>query len=169
MKLIALLVAVAVILPFIACEKRERTTTSAPPASTPATSPPPREPTPASAASAQVPAPSPAAATPTPNLPNAPVPALTEREKIDHLLTRLESSDAIFIRNGSDYSGKDAASHLRRKLKSAGSRITTAREFIDALASKSSSSGKDYQVRTPDGKTVPSREWFDTALQAIER
>jgi predicted aspartyl protease len=92
--------------------------------------------------------------------------ALTEPEKIERLLTALESSDAVFIRNGTEHSGKDAAEHLRGKLKQAGGKITTAAEFIEQLASKSSLSGKPYQVRTPDGKVVEARAWFEAQLRA---
>jgi hypothetical protein len=98
--------------------------------------------------------------------PAAPPP--TEREKIDQMLATLARSDAIFIRNGSEYKGTDASSHLRTKLQAAGNRVKTARQFIDLLASESSASGKPYQVRTADGTTKPSREWFLKLLESLE-
>lgn len=93
---------------------------------------------------------------------------LSEVEKIEQILARLTQSDAIFIRNSNEYDGKAAASHLRTKWSAAGSRVKTAKDFIDALASKSSSSGKPYQIRTKDGTTLSSQEWFNRMLEDIE-
>lgn len=94
--------------------------------------------------------------------------ALSEKEKISALLDDLAGSQAKFIRNGTEYSGAQAADHLRRKWRAAGERITTSREFIDALASRSSSSGDAYRVR--DGEsTTDSGAWFLARLEAIER
>jgi hypothetical protein len=91
-----------------------------------------------------------------------------ERNKIERLLEALKTSDAVFIRNGVDYSGADAAAHLRRKWNSAGDKIKTAQQFIDELASKSSSSGKPYQIRRADGTIVDSQGWFEALLSTIE-
>jgi thiol-disulfide isomerase/thioredoxin len=93
---------------------------------------------------------------------------LTETQKIDRLLETLEKSDAVFIRNGEDYTGGRAADHLRTKLKNARGRVTTAREFIEQLASKSSTSGEAYMVKAKDGETVPSKEWFTKQLESLE-
>ncbi len=88
-------------------------------------------------------------------------------ERIERLLRALEQSDAVFIRNGSEYSGKEAAEHLRMKLERAGGRVTTAAEFIEQLASGSSLSGKPYHVRTKDGKIVEAKEWFESRLREL--
>jgi hypothetical protein len=93
---------------------------------------------------------------------------LSEVEKIEQILTRLTKSDAIFIRNSNEYDGKTAASHLRTKWSAAGSRVKTAKDFIEALASKSSSSGKPYQIREKDGTLLSSQEWFERMLADIE-
>lgn len=93
---------------------------------------------------------------------------LTEQQKIESILTALATSDAIFIRNGTEYSGADAAEHLRSKWNYAGDKIKTATEFIDRLASKSSASGKPYQVKSKDGTVVESRAWMIKALQHAE-
>ena len=131
----------------------------------------PVSPTPAAASGAPA-AQTPPAPVAEPAAPPAALPAvraaLTEREKIDALLTRLEASSDTFTRNGSDYSGKDAAAHLRSKWKSAGDRVKTARQFIDGLASTSSMSGKPYTVRKADGSTVNAKAWFDAELAEIE-
>ena len=72
--------------------------------------------------------------------------SMTENQKIERILAILMESDAIFIRNNVKYDGKAAVSHLRTKWSAAGSRVKTANDFIDALASKSSSSGKPYNT-----------------------
>src|SRR3982750_2509568 len=78
-----------------------------------------------------------------PARPLPPLPRLTEQQKIQALISSIETlKGAVFIRNGSEYDGKKAADHMRAKLKYAGDKIQTAEEFIDELASKSSMSGK---------------------------
>lgn len=94
---------------------------------------------------------------------------LSESQKIDGLLARLMDSDAVFIRNGEEHIGVHAAAHLRTKLDAAGGRVKTAREFIEQVASRSSVSGEVYKVKTKEGRTLDSREWFTRELDSIER
>jgi hypothetical protein len=120
----------------------------------------------AHAAVAQTTAP---AATTHPARPLPPLPRLTEQQKIQALISSIETlKGAVFIRNGSEYDGKKAADHMRAKLKYAGDKIQTAEEFIDALASKSSMSGRPYQIRLPDGRTVNSADYFHAELRKLE-
>jgi hypothetical protein len=99
--------------------------------------------------------------------PSAPV-RLTERQKIDRMLELLAASDAVFIRNGEEHSGNEAAAHLRTKLNSAGDLIPSARAFIEQIASKSSASGKPYMVRPKGKDPVESGAWFTELLRGIE-
>ena len=62
--------------------------------------------------------------------------------------------DAKFIRNGSEYTWKEAAAHLRMKLNNIGDKVRTADDFIKLCASKSYLSGKPYIIRTSNGNTV---------------
>ena len=95
---------------------------------------------------------------------------LTEDQKIEHLISYIRGLEgATFIRNGSEYTAKAAAEHLELKRKNAGSRIKTARQFIDNLASESSMSGKKYQIRMKDGKIYFSRELLLKELERIEK
>jgi hypothetical protein len=120
----------------------------------------------AQAAVAQTTAP---ATTMHPARPLPPLPRLTEQQKIQALISSIETlKGAVFIRNGSEYDGKKAADHMRAKLKYAGDKIQTAEEFIDALASKSSMSGRPYQIRLPDGRTVNSADYFHAELRKLE-
>jgi Family of unknown function (DUF5329) len=46
-----------------------------------------------------------------------------EQERIDWLLSEIERSDAVFLRNGAEYGGRNAASHLKTKRFWAGKRV----------------------------------------------
>lgn len=55
-----------------------------------------------------------------------------------------------------------------RKLKSAGSRITTAEQFIDHLGTRSSRSGEPYRMRLADGTTTTLRDHFLKELEKLK-
>ena len=94
---------------------------------------------------------------------------LTEQQKIDALIHSVEVlPGAQFIRNGSTYDGKSAAEHLQMKRRFAGSRIKTATDFIECCASRSSMSGKPYQIRFGNGKTVDAEAFFLAELKRID-
>jgi len=90
-----------------------------------------------------------------------------EKKKIEFLLSSVENlKGAKFIRNGSEYNdGKAAADHLRMKLKTAGSRVKTADDFIRLCASQSYLTGKPYMIRLSNGKTIKSEEYFREKLK----
>ena len=94
--------------------------------------------------------------------------ALTEEQKIDALIAAVEKlKDARFVRNGTEYDCKAAAEHVRRKRKAAGSKIKTARQFIEQIASKSSRSGEPYKIRFKDGKEKTSGEFLAAELERL--
>jgi hypothetical protein len=96
-------------------------------------------------------------------------PTLTETQKTDHLIAYVASLDgAVFIRNGSEHSAKAAAEHLQMKREKAGTRITTAIDFIEKIAAKSSISGKPYQIRFADGKTFTCEPVLKVELKRLE-
>jgi hypothetical protein len=88
----------------------------------------------------------------------APLPA--EQAKINAALSRMEQSGLVFIRNGSEHTGKAAADHMRTKLSRAGDTIKTFDDFVDKLATRSSMSGKPYLVKYKDGKTTELAKWL---------
>ena len=89
-----------------------------------------------------------------------------ERNKIEYLITSIEHIEgAKFIRNGTEHDGKEAAEHLRSKLKSADGKVQTADDFIRLCASKSFISGKPYKIRTSDGKVINSEQYFRDKLK----
>jgi hypothetical protein len=94
---------------------------------------------------------------------------LSEAQKIQALIASVEHlQGAVFIRNGSEHDAAAAADHLRRKLDFAGSRIKTADQFIDKLATGSSMSGKPYRIRFADGHSVESAVYFRAELRKLE-
>jgi hypothetical protein len=100
---------------------------------------------------------------------------MSETEKIDALLNDVEAhNDLKFIRLGSVHSSGEAAQMLRIKLRFAGSRVKTADDFIEHIAS-ATESGHPYLVVYPDGRKVQSGTFLRaelkrlTALQADAR
>ncbi len=94
---------------------------------------------------------------------------LTETAKINALINSMQSMPgAVFIRNGSEYGGAQAAAHLRMKWKSAGRHVKTAEDFIRYCASQSSMTGRNYSIRFADGHTVDSGPYFEALLHRME-
>ncbi len=94
---------------------------------------------------------------------------LAEQEKIDWLLSEIEHSDAVFLRNDAEYDGHKAASHLRTKLFWAGKQVQTARNFIVGVCSHSEASGRPYEIRLKSGTTQPLENWLFQRLEAFEK
>ncbi|HEY3172114.1 MAG TPA: DUF5329 family protein [Thermoanaerobaculia bacterium] len=92
-----------------------------------------------------------------------------EQARIDFLIGEVKKSNDVFIRNGKEYSGNRAASHLSMKLRFAGRRIQTAMDFVLGVASKSEESGKLYEVRSRQGHREPLRDWLLARLQLHEK
>lgn len=94
---------------------------------------------------------------------------LSSKEEISLLIAKVENDNCSFHRNGKTYSAKDAANHLRLKL-SRGARYAKKTEgFIKNLASKSSFSGKPYQIECQRGKLTPMEVWLNTELGLIRQ
>ncbi len=95
---------------------------------------------------------------------------LTEKQKIEALIKNVEEmQDAKFIRNDKEYSAKTAAKFLRGKWESNEADVKTAKDFIEKLASSSSTSGKPYLIRFKDGTEMKSGEYLLEQLKKIEK
>lgn len=97
-----------------------------------------------------------------------PAPAGAQAEaEIGHLIDYISQSGCRFNRNG-DWSDTAAArGHVSMKydyLRSRGM-ITSAEDFIDKAASRSSLSGKNYLVQCPGAAAVPSGGWLKSELE----
>jgi hypothetical protein len=87
--------------------------------------------------------------------------------EVESLLSAIGSSGCQFIRNGKEYSAPDAEDHLRMKYKKGARYVSTAEDFINRIASKSSWSGKPYQIACPDEVLQPSGQWLTNKLQDL--
>lgn len=93
----------------------------------------------------------------------------TEKQKIEALIKSVETlKDAKFVRNGSEYDAATAARFLRGKWDSNSKDIKTATDFIDKVGAASSTTGKDYLIRTKEGRETKSREFLRAELKKIE-
>jgi hypothetical protein len=92
-------------------------------------------------------------------------PAIAQTE-INYLLGFIESSGCEFYRNGSWYDAKRAQAHLRDKYEmlAAADRIHTAEDFIEKAATKSSLSGRPYQVKCRGSEAVTTNQWLRDVL-----
>jgi hypothetical protein len=90
-------------------------------------------------------------------------------QTVEQLLAKVEKSDATFIRNGDSHDGKAASEHMRRKYEHFKKKIKTPEDFIDLCANKSELSGKPYQIKTKDGKVMPSKDWMLERLAEIRK
>ncbi len=98
-----------------------------------------------------------------------PAPALSEKEKIEALIKHVEGlTDAVFVRNGSDYDAATAARFLRGKWDKDPD-VKTARDFIARVASVSSTTSRPYLIRFKDGHEVKSEEYLTKELEKIEK
>ncbi len=96
--------------------------------------------------------------------------SLSESQKVQQLINCVRNmKEATFIRNGSSYTCQQAADHLQAKWEKHQQEVKTATNFIDALASKSGMSGKPYQIRFADGRTVNCSEVLHQELAKMKQ
>jgi hypothetical protein len=100
---------------------------------------------------------------------SAAAPSPLEQARIDKLIRHVEVQKGMkFIRNGTEYSCEEAARFLRGKMDAMGAEVTSARDFIERIASKSSMSGKPYHVRFSDGRLITSAQFLGDELKRLE-
>ena len=94
---------------------------------------------------------------------------LSENEKIESLIAHVEGlKDAKFIRNGIEYDAKTAGAFLRGKWDTNKAKIKTASDFIQQVATKSSTTGKPYLIRLKDGQEHKSGEYLAEQLKMLK-
>ena len=86
--------------------------------------------------------------------------------EIAHLLAFVRSSECVFIRNGKNYEGHDAETHIKRKYNHFKDLIATAEDFIQLTATRSTLSGQVYMVHCGE-REIPSGTWLQTELKAF--
>ena len=94
--------------------------------------------------------------------------AEVEQKAIEALIESVARlTDATFVRNGETYSAPSAARFLREKWGARRSEVRTAEDFIDRVASVSSTTGKPYLIRFADGRDVPSAAYLRAELAEL--
>ena len=89
-----------------------------------------------------------------------------EKAKIDGLITHVQTlKNASFIRNGKEYDSASAAKFLRGKWEANEGKIRSASDFIEQVATKSSTTGKPYLIRFKDGAEVPCGKYLTDQLR----
>ena len=97
-------------------------------------------------------------------------PSALEAARIERLIHYVEAQhQAKFIRNGTAYSCQEAAQFLRVKYDKMGEHVGTAAQFIDQIASRSSTSAQAYLIRFADGHTVPAAQFLGDELKRIDK
>jgi len=99
---------------------------------------------------------------------DAGLPAEAEQRTIEALIASVARlTDATFLRNRKSYSASSAARFLRGKWRSRHSEVRTAEDFIERVASSSSTTGEPYLIRFANGREVPSAEYLRAELAKL--
>jgi hypothetical protein len=87
-------------------------------------------------------------------------------QEIKGLLDFVEHSECQFVRNGDEFPGPRARAHLEKKLDylEGKNRVNSAEDFIELAATRSSMTGRAYEVRCPEG-AQPANTWLKKELQ----
>lgn len=92
---------------------------------------------------------------------------LTPEKEITLLISMVENSGATFHRNGRAHDAQAGADHLRLKLRRGAKYAKSTEDFITNLATKSSWSGRLYEIELTDGTRQPLGEWLLERLRAL--
>lgn len=95
----------------------------------------------------------------------------TEEGKIDYLIDRIRNSHLRFIRNRIEYDSDSAGKFIRWKLdrlRSKGSKIETAQDFVSVVTSGSRMSGQPYTIILQGGNRYHLQLILQNELDALE-
>ncbi|MCK7506253.1 MAG: DUF5329 domain-containing protein [Desulfobacterales bacterium] len=91
-------------------------------------------------------------------------------KQIEALIAAIERmTDAAFIRNGRPYGAAAAAEFLRRKWRHRAADVGSADDFIEKVASFSSTTGQPYRIRFSDGRETPCATFLRTELSNLRQ
>jgi hypothetical protein len=91
-----------------------------------------------------------------------------ERQKIEALIAIVEKLDgAVFVRNGRDYAPASAAKFLRGKWRKHAAQVLSADDFIEIVATRSSTTGRVYLVRFAGGREIPTSNFLRAHLATL--
>lgn len=89
--------------------------------------------------------------------------------EIAYLKKYIIDSSCIFTRNGINYKGSEAVTHILRKEDYFKDKISSTEDFIRLAATKSEISGKKYTVSCTKGTIENLGEWFLEELASYRR
>ncbi len=89
----------------------------------------------------------------------------TMNEEIDYLIASVGRSGCTFVRNDRRYSGRDAREHLQSKRRRNAQLIDSTQDFIEKIASESSTSGRPYLISCRGQQQQNANEWFKALLE----
>ena len=87
------------------------------------------------------------------------------KAEIQYLLSYVDQSACVFIRNGKEHDSHSARLHIEKKYNYFKARIDSAEDFIEHAASKSSFSGRPYKIQCGD-QTRMVKQWLIESLNA---
>ncbi len=88
---------------------------------------------------------------------------------VAYLLQYVARSNLVFIRNGVMHSPAEAEVHMRRKFDYFKGEIRTPEDFIRLCATKSTLTGRPYQVKLADGRLLRCDQWMLSVLSQYRR
>ncbi|MFT5591792.1 MAG: hypothetical protein ACI8SR_000147 [Oceanicoccus sp.] len=95
--------------------------------------------------------------------------ASANTQEINHLLSFVESTQCKYERNGTLHSGVDAVAHIKKKYDYFKDDIKTTEDFIELSATKSTMSGKVYNVHCPNEKAITAKQWLLNELASFRQ
>ena len=81
-------------------------------------------------------------------------------DEINHLLHFIENTDCRYERNGTFHQGSAAVKHINKKYHYFSDDISSAEDFIQLSATKSTFSGKYYKIHCGDNIPIKSQDWL---------
>lgn len=97
---------------------------------------------------------------------HADVPA-SQQAEVEHLLSFVKNSGCTLDRNGTTHQGAEAVNHIQIKYDYFRDDIKTTEDFIELSATKSTMSGRYYQVDCPGQDKVRTKDWLLGELKAF--
>ena len=90
-----------------------------------------------------------------------------QKAEVAHLLLFVANTNCVVIRNGDEHKGPEAVKHIKKKYKHFKKKIDSTEDFIRLSASKSTMSGKAYQVKCPTLEVITTEQWLLKELAAF--
>jgi hypothetical protein len=89
------------------------------------------------------------------------------KDEINHLLSFVSSTQCQYERNGKKHNGREAKAHIQKKYDYYANDIKTTEDFIKYSATKSTMSGKYYQIHCDKMPVMNSQDWLLNELKAF--